>query len=123
MKKMNSADMTTKDLVDRFAQIGRAQDQALLGGQIAKFNRLYDQMAEISKELKGRPGDERRALMTLYDFPNMQVRLKAAIHTLAVAPIEARGQLEAIVESKWFPQAADAGMSLWNLDRGIFKPI
>ncbi len=114
--------MTTKDLVDRFAQIGRTQDQALLGGQIAKFNRLFDQMAEISKELKGRPGDERRALMELYDFPNMQVRLKAAIHTLSVAPIEARGQLEAIVESKWFPQAGDAGMSLWNLDRGVFKP-
>lgn len=122
MKKVNPSDMTTKDLVDRFAQIGRAQDQALLGGQIAKFNRLFDQMAEISKELKGRPGDERHALMVLYDFPNMQVRLKAAIHTLAVAPIEARGQLEAIVESKWFPQAGDAGMSLWNLDRGIFKP-
>jgi hypothetical protein len=122
MKKVNPSDMTTKDLVDRFAQIGRAQDQALLGGQIAKFNRLFDQMAEISNELKVRPGDERRALMVLYDFPNMQVRLKAAIHTLAVAPIEARGQLEAIVESKWFPQAGDAGMSLWNLDRGVFKP-
>ena len=61
MKKVNPSDMTTKDLVDRFAQIGRAQDQALLGGQIAKFNRLFDQMAEISKELKGRPGDERHA--------------------------------------------------------------
>lgn len=122
MKRVNPSDMTTKDLVDRFAQIGRAQDQALLGGQIAKFNRLFDQMAEISKELKTRPGDERRALMVLYGFPNMQVRLKAAIHTLAVAPIEARGQLEAIAESKWFPQAGDAGMSLWNLDRGVFKP-
>jgi hypothetical protein len=122
MKKVNPSDMTTKDLVDRFAQIGRAQDQALLGGQIAKFNRLYAQMAEISTELKGRPGDERKALMALYDFPNMQVRLKAAIHTLAVSPIEARGQLQSIADSKWFPQAGDAGMSLWNLDRGVFKP-
>ncbi|HEX7791654.1 MAG TPA: DUF2019 domain-containing protein [Afipia sp.] len=122
MKRASPSDMTTKDLVDRFAQIGRAQDQALLGGQIAKFNRLFDQMAEVSNELKGRTGDERRALMVLYDFPNMQVRLKAAIHTLAVAPIEARGQLEAIAESKWFPQAGDAGMSLWNLERGVFKP-
>jgi hypothetical protein len=122
MKKINSSDMTTKDLVDRFAQIGRLQDQALLGGQIAKFNRLFDQMAEISKELKDRPGDERSALMALYDFPNMQVRLKAAIHTLGIAPIEARRQLEAIAQSKWFPQAGDAGMALSNLDRGIFRP-
>ncbi len=42
--------------------------------------------------------------------------------TLAVAPIEARAQLEAIAASKWFPQAGDAGMSLSNLDNGIFKP-
>lgn len=123
MNKVSLSDMTTQDLVERFAQIGRAQDEALLGGQISKFNRLFDQMAEISKELKERPGDQRRELMVLYDFPNMQVRLKAAIHTLAVSPIEARGQLETIAESKWFPQAGDAGMSLSNLDRGIFKPI
>ncbi|MCF2523023.1 DUF2019 domain-containing protein [Bradyrhizobium sp. G127] len=122
MKKVNLSGMTTKELVERFAQIGRAQDQALLGGQISKFNRLFDQMAEISKELKERPGDQRRELMGLYNFPNMQVRLKAAIHTLAVSPIEARGQLEMIAESKWFPQAGDAGMSLSNLNRGIFKP-
>lgn len=123
MNKVSLSDMTTQDLVERFAQIGRAQDEALLGGQISKFNRLFDQMAEISKELKERPGDQRRELMVLYDFPNMQVRLKAAIHTLAVSPIEARGQLETIAELKWFPQAGDAGMSLSNLDRGIFKPI
>lgn len=123
MNKVSLSDMTTQDLVERFAQIGRAQDEALLGGQISKFNRLFDQMAEISKELKERPGDQRRELMVLYDFPNMQVRLKAAIHTLAVSPIEARGQLETIAKSKWFPQAGDAGMSLSNLDRGIFKPI
>lgn len=122
MKKATLASLETKDLVERFAQIGRAQDQALLGGQITKFNRLFDQMADISKELKGRPGDQRRELMLLYNFPNMQVRLKAAIHTLAVAPIEARNLLEEISESGWFPQAGDAGMSLWNLDRGVFKP-
>lgn len=122
MKRVKLADMTTQDLVERFAQIGRAQDQALLGNQISKFNRLFDQMGEISNELKARPGDERRALIQLYGFPNMQVRLKAAVHTLAVAPLEARSQLQAIAESKWFPQAGDAGMSLLNLERGIFKP-
>lgn len=122
MKRVVLADMTTQDLVERFAKIGRAQDQALLGGQISKFNRLFDQMSEVSNELKSRPGDERRALTALYDYPNMQVRLKAAKHTLAVTPLEARSQLEAIAESKWFPQAGDAGMSLSNLDSGFYKP-
>jgi len=50
------------------------------------------------------------------------VRLQAAKLTLAVAPVEARSQLEDIVKLQWFPQSGDAGMSLWNLDRGVFKP-
>ena len=123
MKRIQLSGVTTKDLVERFAQIGVAQDRALLGGEIAKFNRLFDQMTAVSNELKSREGDQRSALMVLYDYPNIQVRLKAAKHTLAVAPIEARRQIEAIAASNWMPQAGDAGMSLWNLDRGVYKPI
>lgn len=122
MSKMPWSSMSTTQLVEQFAAIAREQDQAILANATAKYNRLYDRMADVVDELKSRPGDQRRELARLYEFPSMQVRLKAAIHTLAVAPIEARGQLEAIAESKWFPQAGDAGMSLWNLDRGVFKP-
>jgi hypothetical protein len=60
--------------------------------------------------------------MKLYEYPNMQVRVQVAKLTLAVAPVEARRQLEAIAETHWMPQAGDAGMCLTNLDRGIFKP-
>jgi hypothetical protein len=42
--------------------------------------------------------------------------------TLAVAPETARRALEGLAASREFPQAGDAGMSLINLDRGIFKP-
>lgn len=122
MKRVKLADLTTQDLIDRFAQIGRAQDRALLGGQISKFNRLFDQMVEISKELKGRPGDQRRALTQLYTFPNVQVQLKAAKHTLAVVPQEARRKIEEVAESQWFPQAGEAGICLALLDDGTFKP-
>ena len=122
MKRIELTNMKTDDLVSLFAQIGEAQDAALLGGEYAKFNRLYDRMAAVSNELKQREGDQRRALQVLYEFKNMQVRLKAAIHTLAVAPVEARAQLQAVADSKWFPQAGDAGMSLVALDDGTFKP-
>ena len=122
MKRIQLSDVTTRNLVERFAQIGVAQDRALLGGEITKFNRLFDQMAAVSNELKSREGDQRSALMVLYDYPNIQVRLKAAKHTLAVAPVEARRQIEAIAASNWMPQAGDAGMSLSFLDRGVFKP-
>lgn len=114
--------MTTSELVKLFAEICVAQDKASLGGEIAKFNRLFRRMMDISNELKSRDGDKRSELVSLFRFPNMQVRLQAAKLCLAVAPIEARSQLKAIAESEWFPQAGDAGMSLWNLERGVFKP-
>jgi hypothetical protein len=122
MKNPALTEMTTPALVERFADIGVAQDAASLEGQTAKFNRLFEQKRGVEAELKSRPGDQRRALMVLYRYPNMQVRLNAAKATLAVAPVEARRQIEEIAASKWFPQAGDAGMSLWNLDRGVYKP-
>lgn len=122
MRKADLSTVSVDDLVRRFAEVTREQDKALLEGQIAKFNRLLDRMKEIHDELKQRPGDQRRALTSLFDFPNMQVRQQAAKLTLAVPPLEAREQLQSIVDSKWFPQAGDAGMCLHNLDAGFYKP-
>src|SRR5262249_46404110 len=67
-------------------------------------------------------GDQRRALLPLYDHPNAQVRLKAVKATLAVAPERARRMLEIIADSREYPQAGDAGMTIDALDQGIFKP-
>ncbi|MCR6734819.1 MAG: DUF2019 domain-containing protein [Afipia sp.] len=122
MKKVDLSRMSGGDLVQLFAGNTREQDRALLVGQIAKYNRLFDRMKDIHDELKRRPGDQRRILVQLFGFPNMHVRLQAAKLTLAVAPLEARAQLQAIVDSKWFPQAGDAGMCLHNLDTGFYKP-
>jgi hypothetical protein len=122
MTRLDLSQLTVEHLVKRFADIGIDQDQALFKNDISKFNRLFSQMDSITKELKRRSGDQRSALLMLYDHPNMQVRLKAAKATLAVAPEVARKKLEAIANSGWQPQAGDAGMSLWNLDRGVFKP-
>ena len=114
--------MSVDELVQLFAENTREQDKALLVGQGAKYNRLFDRMKDIHDELRRRPGDQRRMLIQLFDFPNMHVRLQAAKLTLAVAPLEARAQLQAIVDSKWFPQAGDAGMCLHNLETGFYKP-
>jgi hypothetical protein len=122
MKVTKPEAMTSDQLVDRFAEICISQDQALLYSDIAKFNRLYDQMVVVREELKRRSGDQRRALLILYDHENAQVRLQAARASLAVAPAEARRVVETIAGSRKFPQAGDAGMTLVNLDRGIFKP-
>jgi cytochrome c oxidase assembly protein Cox11 len=120
--RINVSKMTVEQLVDCFAAIALDQAEAILMDDNAKFNRLFWQMEAVEGQLKARIGDQRRALLQLYDHPNAQVRLTAAKATLAVAPEAARRLLRALVDSKEFPQAGDAGMSLVNLDRGIFKP-
>jgi hypothetical protein len=122
MKRTNLDDMTLDQLVERFAAIALDQDRALLRNEISRFNRLYDEMEAIKEDLRTRDGDQRHVLLRLYDHPNAQVRLKAAKATLAVAPEAARRTLQAIVDSREYPQAGDAGMTLDDLDAGSFVP-
>jgi hypothetical protein len=122
MKRDKLQSMTVDQLVQRFTAIALDQDKALLRREYARFNRLFDDMEAVEEELKIRDGDQRRSLLRLYDHPNAQVRVKAVKATLAVAPEPALRKLKAIAESREYPQAGEAGMSLLNLERGIFKP-
>jgi hypothetical protein len=122
MKRVNLSAMTSEQLVQLFADLAVQQDAALLYRAQREVNRLYDKIERVKTELKSRPGDQRSALLALYNHKNMQVRVKAAKATLAIAPDAARALLEAIKASGWQPQALDAGMCLWNLETGVFKP-
>lgn len=79
-------------------------------------------MEEVENLLKAMPGDKRSALLPLLEHPNLEVRLRAAKATLAVAPEAARAALVALTRIQHTPQAGDAGMCLRALDEGIFKP-
>jgi len=114
--------MTMDQLVERFVKIALEQDEAEVMGDTQKFSPLFRQMEAVEDELKARPGDQRRLLLSLYAHPNAQVRVKAAKATLAVAPQAARNALMKLAASHEYPQSGEAGMSLVNLDRGIFKP-
>jgi hypothetical protein len=122
MKRVKLSNLSVEQLVNLFVELSVEQDMALLSNAQAKVNRLYWKIDAINNELKSRPGDQRLALLPLYDHKNMQVRLKAVYATMALVPKAARSRLEAIAASGWMPQAGDAGMSLINLDRGIYKP-
>jgi Domain of unknown function (DUF2019) len=50
------------------------------------------------------------------------VLLNGAKATLAVAPVQARKVIQEISDSKLYPQAGSAGICLFALDEGIFKP-
>ncbi len=114
--------ISVTELVDRFAAAGLGQFDAELHSDIPKQNKFVRQAMAIAAELKGRAGDQRSALLKLYDHPNVQVRLNAARMTLAIAPVTARELIHQIAGSKQYPQAGDAGMCLWALDQRIFKP-
>lgn len=122
MKTTNLDRMNADELVNLFCDYGLQQDDAMLGGEQAKVNRLVWKLKDIADELKSREGDQRSALLSLYAHPNAQVRVNAIKATLAVAPEQARYALEVLANSKEFPAAGEAGMSIIALDRGIFKP-
>lgn len=79
-------------------------------------------MEEITAELKRRPGDARRELARFFEYPNAQVRLKAAISCLAIFPDRARGVFQDLFDGSWFPQAAEAKGILMSMDAGRYLP-
>ena len=84
------------DLVSQFAEIATRMGVEGLYGSISVYNRLYDKMRTIEQELKSMQGDQRSALLRLYDHPDMEVRLLAAKATRSIAEREARMALERI---------------------------
>jgi hypothetical protein len=113
---------TVAQLVERFRVLALAKSQAINDGKTAKFSRLYWELDAVEKSLRARDGDQRRALVPLYDHPNPQVRLDAAMATLVVLPNASRAALQMIIDRHEFPQAGDAGFTLLYLKEGRFTP-
>jgi hypothetical protein len=122
MSRAKPTRLPVEELVQQFVDLAVEQDMALLSGPQKEVNRIFWKLEAIEGELKARPGDQRAALLPLYNHKDMYVRVKAAKATLAIAPEAARSQLEAIRLSGWQPQALEAGMCLWTLEQGIYKP-
>jgi len=119
--KRTLVELSIEELVHLFVDLAIANDDALLGFETKKSNRLYDRIGAIVAELTSREGDQRRALIPLYTHPNPQVRLKAATVTLAIAPVAARAVLESMSDIRG-PQRLNAGMAIRGLDDGSYKP-
>jgi hypothetical protein len=117
--KIDFQQLRTSELIARFADNGVAQDQAIFHDANRKFAVLMKEMVQIRSEIERRGKEAQLRLMTLFDHSNIQVRLQAARATLFVAPVAARHQIEAIANSRIFPQAGDAGMTLVDLDRNL----
>ena len=122
MKETSLKYLNNADLVDLFCALGILKDQAMMDDDGAEFERLFHHMSAIAAQLKSRKGDQRHALLALYDHRNTCVRLAAAKATLAVAPVEARRMIESIADGRHMYYSGDAGMCLEMLDSGRFVP-
>lgn len=114
--------ISTSDLVNRFVALCLKQYDADLAFDMKRYNRAFDAMRAVSRELCSRAGDQRRELIALYNHSNEQVRLKAAIHTLALFPDEACDVLQKLIDDRIYPQAMDAASMLDSLKEGRYVP-
>lgn len=115
--------MTIDQLVDHFAGNGVAQAEALLYDKTGEFNLQFEEMWAVHTELATRGPEARLALLRLYGHKNMQVRLQAARFTVAVAPVAARKEIQAVADSRYAPQCFDAKGTIRRLDNGTYKPV
>jgi len=122
MKPAQLQRVPLRKLYERFIFAALDQHKSLVTGDHAGYNRLFEEVVAIEEELKRRGEDERRALASLFDDPSAQVRLNAAIATLALEPEAARQALQLISDRNEYPQAPYARDMLWALDRGTYKP-
>ena len=75
-KQTRLEDLAVDQLVEPFTAITLEQDRALRTSNHAKFSHLFDEMEAVKQELKARDGNQRQALIRLYDHPNPQVRIR-----------------------------------------------
>jgi hypothetical protein len=114
--------MSEAALVNRFRAYALEQEAALLESNTARYNRLYKKIKSIDSELRARGPEARKALLVLLDDPNLRVRYEAATRCVAIDRARAVSTLKQIVASRQMPEEGWAGMALWHLETGVFKP-
>ncbi len=83
---------------------------------------MFDGMRAIDRALRARGQDARLALAPLLEDRDRFVKYFAAKYLLGLLPRQARAVIEGIANPKFDALSLDAGMCLYALDQGIFKP-
>lgn len=122
MKSTPLQELTTGQLVQEFAQLAQQMGTAVLDSETGLFNRMFPKMQAIDRELRSRGREARMALSPLLEDKDRFVRYYAAKYLLGLVPDRARRVIEEIAKFKFDALCGDAGMCLYALDKGIFKP-
>ena len=133
MSKSNDlANLSNEQLIDAYIDLSRQQGLATEKDDTRKYNRLFDKVAAISRELRRRGDDVRKTMLipllkrspseATFDFKVAQRRYNAAMDLMAVAPEIAKPTLEELANGPLIDYRARAGGALLHLERGIWKP-
>lgn len=130
MKTPKLQELSNEQLTERFKQLSLQQGEAEMSNDMQTYKRRYQQLKDVSAELRRRGPEARRALVPLLNCPRnagllaavAQCRLNAAEELLAIEPDRARTTLEEIARSVTRFQMALARHTLGVLDDGTFKP-
>jgi Domain of unknown function (DUF2019) len=131
MKTPKLQDFSNEELAERFKELSLQQGEAEMSNDMRTYNRRYQQLKDVSAELRRRGPEARRALLPLLNCPRdagllsavAQCRLNAAEELLAVEPDRARATLRELASNIAVQyQMAHARHTLGVLDDGTFKP-
>ncbi|MAS13296.1 MAG: hypothetical protein CMH69_08335 [Nitratireductor sp.] len=110
------ADATVQEFID----LSLTQHEAVLYLETRAYNRAYEKIRKLVDKLRLSPGDQRHALIDLFDHPNPQVRLNAAKYAHPLFPEESIQVVQSIIDAKKYPQEAHARSAL---DYLMFGPL
>ena len=122
MKNSKLLDLDSDALVDRFVAVAKQMGMAVLDHETRKANRVFQIMWDIDLVLRSRGKEARLRLVPLLDDKDRFVRYYAAKKLLGLVPDRARVVIEGVANPKFDALSGDAGMCLYALDEGIFKP-
>ena len=122
MKSQKLVDLDNDALVAQFVAAAKQRGLAVLNHEIRKANRIFQIMWDIDLVLRSRGKEARLRLVPLLDDKDRFVRYFAAKKLLGLVPDRARVGIEGIADPKFDALSGDAGMCLYALDEGIFKP-
>ena len=122
MRKLDLVHLTNAELANRFAEAAKKRGRAIREGEVRDANRMYHYMDAIHSILRSRGLTARQELLPLLDGEDRYVQYYTAIQLLGVVPDRAREIIES--NHKYWSDAIafDAGMILYNLDIGVFRP-
>jgi len=122
MNRPELSQLTNADLVRRFAEAAKKRGLAVLDNNVRNANRMFQCMDAVDSVLRARGLEARKAALPLLDSEDRFVRYFSAKRLLGIAPSQARAIIEWNYAHGFDAVAFDAGMTLSNLDSGVFKP-